>query len=293
MNPGPRPRLGFIGLGLMGAAMTRRLLACGWSVTVWNLEPDRYGQVQGQGARWAETPAAVRAASDIVLLCVLGDAAIESICLGQDGLAGASGADTLVDFSTTSVDVTRHVAGRLGMQWLDCPISGGPGPAEAGQLALMAGGDAALFERLRPVLDDLSSNCTLMGPLGAGQVTKVLNQAIVGANYVLLAEVLAMAEASGIDARRLPQALQGGAADSVLLQRIFPVMLDRDFEPPRGRAGQLGKDLEAVLAFNQAHGLELPALASAIAQYLAYVAAGNAERESASVSRLYDRQDKP
>lgn len=293
MTPAPRPRLGFIGLGLMGAAMTRRLLARGWTVTVWNLEPDRFAEVQGQGPRWAESPAAVRAASDVVLLCVLGDDAIESICLGQNGLATASGADTLVDFSTTSVEVTRNVAGRLGMHWLDCPISGGPGPAEEGKLALMAGGDPALFERLHPLLADLSSNCTLMGPLGAGQVTKVLNQAIVGANYVLLAEVLAMAEASGIDAGKLPQALQGGAADSVLLQRIFPVMRDRDFEPPMGRAGQLGKDLEAVLAFNQAHGLELPALASAIAQYLTYVAAGNAERESASVSRLYDRQDKP
>ena len=287
-----RPRLGFIGLGLMGAAMTRRLLARGWQVTVWNLEPERYSEVSGQGANWAETPAAVRAASDIVLICVLGDEAIESICFGENGLASADGADTVVDFSTTSVDLTRAVAGRLDMQWLDCPISGGPGPAEEGQLALMAGGDAALFERLRPILDDLSANCTLMGPLGAGQTTKVLNQAIVGVGYVMLGEILAMAQASGIDAAKLPLALKGGAADSILLQRIFPVMLARDFEPPKGRARQLGKDLEAVAEFNDGLGLDLPVVTSAIDQYVGYVKAGNGEMESASVSRLYDPRDK-
>lgn len=287
-----RPRLGFIGLGLMGAAMTRRLLGRGWQVTVWNLESERLSEVAAQGAVWADTPAAVRAASDIVLVCVLGDEAIESICFGQDGLASARGAEIVVDFSTTSVDVTRDVSERLDVQWLDCPISGGPGPAEAGELALMVGGDPKLFDRLRPILDDLSSNCTLMGPLGAGQTTKVLNQAIVGVNYVLLGEILAMAQASGIDAEKLPSALKGGAADSVLLQRIFLVMLNRAFDPPKGRAGQLGKDLRAVAAFNAKLDLDLPVVARAIDQYVAYVDAGNGDKESASVSRLYDRRDK-
>lgn len=287
-----RPRLGLIGLGIMGAAMTRRLLSRGWQVTVWNLEPERFSEVAGQGAKWAETPAAVRAASDIVLICVLGDEAIESVCFGRNGLSSATGADTVIDLSTTSVDVTRDIAARLGVQWLDCPISGGPGPAEEGQLTLMAGGDPALFERLAPILADLSANCTLMGPLGAGQTTKVVNQAIVGVGYVLMGEVLAMVQAAGIDAAKLPQALKGGAADSFLLQRMFPVMLNRDFDPPKGRAKQLGKDLQAVAEFNAGLGLDLPVLARAIAQYVAYVEAGNGDMESASVSRLYDQRDK-
>ena len=287
-----RPRLGLIGLGIMGAAMTRRLLSRGWQVTVWNLEPERFSEVAGQGAKWAETPAAVRAASDIVLICVLGDEAIESVCFGRNGLSSATGADTVVDLSTTSVDVTHDIAARLGVQWLDCPISGGPGPAEGGQLTLMAGGDPALFERLAPILADLSANCTLMGPLGAGQTTKVVNQAIVGVGYVLMGEVLAMVQAAGIDAAKLPQALKGGAADSFLLQRMFPVMLNRDFDPPKGRAKQLGKDLQAVAEFNAGLGLDLPVLACAIAQYVAYVEAGNGDMESASVSRIYDQRDK-
>jgi 3-hydroxyisobutyrate dehydrogenase len=288
-----RPRLGLLGLGIMGAAMTRRLLSRGWQVSVWNLEPERFSEVAAQGARWAETPAALRAASDVVLICVLGDEAVESVCFGSHGLAAGTGADTVIDLSTTSVDATRDIAGRLDAAWLDCPISGGPGPAERGELTLMAGGDPALFERLTPILADLAANYTLMGPLGAGQTTKVVNQAIVGVGYVLMGEVLAMVQAAGIDAARLPQALQGGAADSFLLQRIFPVMLERDFDPPKGRAKQLGKDLQAVAEFNAGLDLDLPVLARAIAQYVAYVEAGNGEMESASVSRLYDRRDKP
>ena len=287
-----RPRLGLIGLGIMGTAMARRLLSRGWQVTAWNLEPERFSEVVGQGAIWAETPADVRAASDAILICVLGDDAVESVCLGRNGLASSAGADTVIDLSTTSVGVTRDLAHRLGVDWLDCPVSGGPGLAEHGELTLMAGGDRALFERLTPILSDLSSNCTLMGPLGAGQTTKVVNQAIVGVNYVLMGEILAMVQAAGIDAEKLPQALKGGAADSFLLQRIFPVILNRDFDPPKGRAKQLGKDLEAVAEFVAGLGLDLPVLARAIAQYVGYVNAGNGEMESASVSRLYDRRDK-
>lgn len=288
-----RPRLGLVGLGIMGAAMGRRLLSKGWQVTAWNLEPERYDEVRDRGALWAESPAAVRAASDVVLICVLGDEAIENVCFGPGGFASAGGADTFVDLSTTSVEQTMSVAERLDAQWLDCPISGGPGPAEEGALTLMAGGNEALFARLRLILSDLAGNCTLMGPLGAGQTTKIINQAIVGVSYVLMGEVLAMGQAAGISGHKLPHALSGGAADSVLLQRIFPIMLDQDFEPPKGRAKQLGKDLQAVDAFTRKLGLDLPVIAKAIAQYIAYVEAGNGDRESASVSLLYDRRVQP
>ncbi len=192
--------LGFIGLGIMGAPMVRRLRAQGWNVTAWNLEPERFDEVRASGANWADSPAAVRAASDVVVLCILGDAAIESVCLGPNGLSSASGAGILIDFSTTSAETTRRVAAKLDMDWLDAPMSGGPQAAEEGKLTLMAGGDAALYERLAPVIADVSGNMTLMGPLGAGQMTKVINQAIVGTNYVLMGEVLALATAAGIDA---------------------------------------------------------------------------------------------
>ena len=283
-------RVGFIGLGIMGAPMVRRLRAQGWDVTAWNLEPERFDQVKASGAQWADTPAAVRAASDVVMLCILGDAAIESVCLGPNGLNSSQGAGILVDFSTTSVETTRRVAGTLGMAWLDAPMSGGPQAAEEGSLTIMAGGDAALYERLTPILSDLSGNATLMGPLGAGQMTKVINQAIVGTNYVLMAEVLAMAEAAGIDAGRLAACLKGGMADSTVLQRIFTQMQARDFDPPRSYARQLNKDLHMVEKVVKELGLELPVLAAGIAQYDRYTTAGNEMEDGASVSRLYEKQ---
>ena len=283
-------RLGFIGLGIMGAPMVRRLRARGWEVTVWNLEPERYDEVKASGAGWADSPGALRAASDVVMICILGDAAIESVCLGPNGLSTAKGATAVVDFSTTTAETTRRVAASLGMDWLDAPMSGGPQAAEAGQLTIMAGGDAALYERLSPVLADLSGNMTLMGPLGAGQMTKVINQAIVGANYVLMGEVLALAEAAGIDAGRLAECLKGGMADSTILQRIFTQMQARAFDPPRSYARQVNKDLHMVDKVVAGLGLDLPVLATGIAQYDRYTSAGNEMEDGASVSRLYEKQ---
>lgn len=279
--------LGMIGLGIMGAPMVRRLRAEGWEVTVWNLEPERYATVEESGAVWADSPAAVRAASDVVMLCVLGDAAIESVCLGPQGLKGASGAATLIDFSTTSAEATRTIAEKLGMDWLDVPMSGGPGAAESGTLTLMAGGEQATFDAMRPIFESLAGNTTLMGPLGAGQMTKVLNQAICGANYLVLAEALALAERAGIDAARLGACLAGGMADSVMLQRVFPQMQARDFDPPRSYARQLNKDLHTVGRVVNELGLTLPVLETSIAQYDKFTSDGNEMVDSAAVARLY------
>jgi 3-hydroxyisobutyrate dehydrogenase len=293
MSNGEKPyRLGLIGLGIMGAPMARRLLGRGWRLTVWNLEPERFDLVRDAGAEWASSPAALRSACDVVMICILGDAAIESVCLGPDGLSSSSGASIVIDFSTTSAEATRRVAAKLGMAWLDAPMSGGPQAAEEGTLTIMAGGDAGLYERLTPVLGDLAGNTTLMGQLGAGQMTKVINQAIVGVNYVLMGEVLAMAEAAGIDAGRLARCLKGGMADSTVLQRIFTQMQARDFDPPRSYARQLNKDLHAVGHVAEALELALPVLEAAIEQYDRYASAGNEMQDGASVSRLYERPTK-
>jgi 3-hydroxyisobutyrate dehydrogenase len=278
-----------IGLGIMGAPMVRRLRAKGWEVTVWNLEPERFDEVKASGAVWADNPAAVRAASDVVMICILGDKAIESVCLGPDGLSSSKGADTVIDFSTTSKEMTLSAAERLGAAWLDCPMSGGPKAAEEGNLTLMAGGDPALYDRLSPIFADLAGNMTLMGPLGAGQTTKVINQAIVGTNYVLMGEVLALAETAGIDAGKLANCLKGGMADSTVLQRIFTQMQARAFDPPLSYARQLNKDLHMVEKVAHGLGLELPVLEAGIAQYDKYTSAGNEMQDGASVSRLYEK----
>lgn len=287
-----RPRLGFIGLGLMGAPMARRLIDRGWTLTVWNREPERHAEVPG--AQPAADPAALRAACDIVILCVLDGDAVEECCFGPRGLVKSKpGAQLLIDASTINPDRTRALAGRLraegAMRWVDAPLSGGPAPAAKGQLTILVGGDANDVAEARPVLKDLAANLTHLGPLGAGQMAKIVNQAIVGASYVLMAEALALAEAAGLDAALLPAALAGGLADSQALQRVFPQMSSRAYDPPKGYARQLDKDLLNVAAFIRDCGLDLPLIQQAVQRYHAYVAQGNDMQDSASVARMYER----
>lgn len=286
-----RPRIGFVGIGIMGAPMVRRLMAQGWQVSVWNLEPDRYAEVPG--ATVLESPAAVRAVSDIVIFCVLHGAAVDDCCFGPHGMARApTGASLLIDTSTINPDQTLTLAKRLkdetGMAWVDAPISGGPVAASDGQLTIMVGGSENEVARARPVLADLSTNLTHIGELGAGQTAKIINQAIVGVGYVLMGETLALAEAAGIDAKRLPAALAGGMADSTVLRRIYPQQEARDYLPPRSYARQLDKDLKNVMAFVSAHDLELPLLARAVERYHDF-AGPNEMVDGAAVARLYEK----
>jgi 3-hydroxyisobutyrate dehydrogenase len=291
---GDSQRIGFIGIGLMGEAMTLRLLERGWTVTVWNLTPDRYARVVPASAVVAESPAAVATASDLVLMCVLDAAAVKNCVFGPNGLADAPKSDKIVvDHSTVNPDPTREVAAALreanGMRWIDAPVSGGPGGAREGALTVMAGGDAEDIAAVALVMADIAGNFTHVGPVGAGQTAKILNQAIVGAGYVLMAEALALAKAAGLDAAKLPQCLAGGHADSNLLRKIYPQMASRDFEPPRGYARQLLKDMKNVRDFAREAGCDLPVIEAAVERYAEYVGRGNELADAASISRLYER----
>lgn len=288
-----RPRIGFIGIGIMGEAMVRRLLDLGFPVTVWNLEPERLDTVVPHGAVAAESPKAVAAASDIVMLCVLHMQAVERCVFAEDGVAAAGrGPSLVIDFSTADPEGTRQAAAKLkqltGAGWVDAPVSGGPQLARTGGMTVMAGGSDADFAKAKPILDQMAGNVTLMGPVGAGQTTKILNQAIVGTGYVVMAEALMLAEAAGIDAARLPQCLAGGHADSSLLQRLYPQMQQRAFDPPASYARQLLKDLKAVSAFAQDLGLDLKVIEQGVQRYKDYVALGHEMSDSAAVVKLYE-----
>jgi 3-hydroxyisobutyrate dehydrogenase len=290
----PAPRIGFIGIGIMGEAMVRRLLDRGHGpITVWNLEPERLQTVLPHGAVAAPSPAAVAAASDIICLCVLHTDAVASVVFGPEGVtsAGDLSGRLLLDLSTADPAATREMAARLrrqaGMGWVDAPVSGGPHAARTGALTVMAGGEAADFAKAGAVLQDLGANVTRMGPPGAGQTTKIINQAIVGSGFVVMAEALALAEAAGIDAAALPGCLAGGFADSQLLQRIYTQMQRRDFDPPASYARQLLKDMKAVKAFAHDAGAELPLVAAATARFAEFVGRGNEMQDSAAILRLY------
>ena len=293
MNQTPGPRLGFIGLGIMGTAMVERLLAQGRKVTVWNLEPERVPPLTAKGATAAASPQAVAEASDIVLVCVLDTAAVEAVVFGKDGVASAASADKiLIDHSTAmplpTAEMAKRLAAETGMRWVDAPVSGGPAFAREGRLTIMAGGDKAAFDAVLPVMRDYAANATLMGPAGAGQMTKVINQGICGVTYVLMAEVLRLAEEGGIDAARIPDCLAGGHANSTLLHFAYPKMQQRDFEPPASLTRQMYKDLHNVGEEARRLALDLPLIGAAEDRFRRHAEAGNAMRETCSVYELYN-----
>ena len=227
------------------------------------------------------------------MLCVLHMAAVERCIFAEDGVAAAGrGPSLVIDFSTADPDGTRQAAAKLksltGAGWIDAPVSGGPQLARTGGMTIMAGGSEADFAQGKQIIEQMADNLTLMGPVGAGQTTKIINQAIVGTGYVVMAEALMLAEAAGIDAARLPQCLAGGHADSSLLQRLYPQMQQRTFEPPSSYARQLLKDLKAVSAFAQGLGLDLRVIEQGVQRYKDYVALGHELSDSAAIVKLYE-----
>jgi len=244
--------IGFAGIGLMGRPIAARLLDAGFEVLVWNRSPGRCDELVDLGAEEVGSVAELVAGADIILLCLADTAAVESVVFGDEGIA-ASGEDDqlLVDLSSIDPVVTRRFAQELeqacGMPWVDAPVSGGPRGAEDGSLIVLAGGHEEDIERARPVFEAFSRQLTHMGAVGAGQLTKCCNQMIVGCTAMVVGEMIAFAERSGIDAERIPEALAGGFADSAPLRLLGPRMAVRAYEPVAGKLGTLQKDLDTVL----------------------------------------------
>jgi 3-hydroxyisobutyrate dehydrogenase len=244
-------KLGYLGLGMMGFPMARRLLNAGHDVAVWNRSAGKAAALIEAGAKPKAHPGEVAAAASILFMCVTDAAAVEEVVFGRDGLAAVTGAGKLVvDFSSIHPDAARDIAARLtaanGMGWIDAPVSGGTKGAAEGTLAVMAGGEAADIERVRPFVLAMARRLTHMGPTGAGQTTKLCNQVIVGCAMAVLAEATRLAVNAGIDAGRLPEALTGGFADSIPLQLFVPRMVQGIHSPPFGHIATMLKDLDTV-----------------------------------------------
>jgi 3-hydroxyisobutyrate dehydrogenase len=245
-------KLGYLGLGMMGFPMTRRLVNAGYDVTVWNRSSGKAAALIEAGAKLALQPCDVAAAASIIFMCLTDATAVEEVVFGADGIATVAGSGKLVvDFSSIHPDAARGIAARLklanGMGWIDAPVSGGTKGAEEGTLAVMAGGDAADIEKVRPIILAMARRLTHMGPIGAGQTTKLCNQVIVGCAMAMLAEAVRFAVNAGIDAARLPEALAGGFADSIPLQLFVPRMVAGIHSPPMGHIATMLKDLDTVI----------------------------------------------
>ncbi|WPN31385.1 NAD(P)-dependent oxidoreductase [Pseudomonas sp. P5_109] len=290
------PSLGFAGIGLMGLPMCQRLLAAGYPLVVWNRNPDKCKPLVEAGARQVASPAELCQHADVVMLCLADTAVVREVVFGPAGIVeGAKKGQLLVDFSSLEPNATREMAaelaGKTGMGWLDTPVSGGVVGAQAGSLAIMVGGDVQDLQRVRPVLLNLGQRVTHMGGVGAGQVTKACNQMIVACNALVIAEVVALAERSGVDASLIAEALAGGFADSKPLQFLAPQMAENRFEPIKWHVRTLLKDLDAAVKFSREQGSATPISGLAAQLMRLHGSQGFLEKDPSTLVQMYREPD--
>jgi 3-hydroxyisobutyrate dehydrogenase-like beta-hydroxyacid dehydrogenase len=285
-----KPVAAYLGLGLMGGPMARRLLAAGLEVGVWNRSPEKAEALRADGARVATSPSEAVRGAEIICLCLFDATAAEAVLQGADGvLDQATPGAVIVDFSSIPVEATRRfaaAAAKRGIAWVDAPVSGGPLAAQSGRLTVFCGGEADAVARLEPVFAAVAGRVTHMGGIGAGQATKQCNQLIVSANLLAIAEAITLGERLGVDVARLPEALRGGYADSIPLQVFGPRMVQ---PPPEclGAISTMTKDVAAISAAADKAALFLPLLQAVRAAYARAGAQGLAEADLSGLIRLY------
>jgi len=258
-------KLGFVGLGIMGAPMAGHLLAAGHElfITTRSKVPD---ELANTAAVICTTPAEVATKADIIFMMVPDTPDVEKVLFGDNGIAsGLSKGKIVVDMSSISPISTKEFAKRindLGCEYLDAPVSGGQLGAKGASLTIMVGGKQAIFDKVKPLFDLMGKNITLVGDNGAGQVTKVANQIIVALNIEAVAEALVFASKAGADPAKVRQALMGGFASSKILEVHGERMINRTFDPGF-RIELHQKDLSLALSSAKALGVSLPNTASA------------------------------
>jgi len=287
-----KPSIGYVGVGLMGLPMVKRLIERGYKLKAFDVVKEKTQAAVAAGASAATSPADAAREVDIVLLNLPTTDAVETATFGTDGVASVlRKPQILIDFSTIKVGKGKLYAERLreqtGCGWIDAPVSGGPPASGTGTLTVMAGGSDADIAAAAPLMKDISARFTHMGPAGSGLVAKMINQLIVGCGHAVMAEAIVLAESAGIDAKRIPECLAGGHADGTLLQKLYPRMVARDFKP-QGYARQLLKDLEMVLEFSGELKAPIPMTGEALGLYRILVHRGHAELDTGAVLKVYE-----
>jgi 3-hydroxyisobutyrate dehydrogenase len=274
-------KVAFLGIGLMGQRMSRRLLDANIEVAVWNRSPAACEALYLLGASSLQ----LHNIQDypIILMCLADDNAVKAVF--EQIKPSLKKGQIIVDFSSLSVDCTQTLAKQakaLGVTWIDSPVSGGTQGAEQGTLVIFAGGDEDTIQQLSPIYQILSQRVTRMGDTSAGQATKICNQLIVAASSTLIAEAVALARAAGVDASLLAPALADGFADSKPFQILSPRMASHIFEPVQWKVQTLSKDLGNAMSLAQQNDLDLPVAASALKQLSKHQNQGFAEADLAS-----------
>ena len=283
--------IGFIGLGLMGKHMARNLYAAGANMVVHNRSRAVVDELAEEGMNPASDPSEIAKRSDVIILMLTNTPAVETVLSGIDGvLDGLSDGDIVIDMSTTKVPSTRELAAAVrakGAEYIDAPVSGGTMGAEAGTLTIMAGGTVTAIECAKPVFDVLGSKLTHVGDVGSGQIAKAANQMIVGLNIGAVAEALTLAKKAGADPALVRKAIQGGFADSKVLDVHGQRMIDDSFAPGAHCTVQR-KDMDQAVELAQSLGLNLPATSLNRDLYDQVIKAGHGNLDHAALIKAID-----
>jgi len=254
-------QIGFIGLGIMGRPMSRNLLKGGYSLVVYDIVSAGVAEIVTAGAEKGESCADVASRAEIVITMLPDGPDVEKAVLGPAGLLeGAKAGTIVVDMSSISPIVAQNVAAACaakGVQFLDAPVSGGEPKAIDGTLAIMVGGDAAIFEKVQPILSKMGASVTLTGAVGAGNVTKLANQIMVACNIAAMGEALVLATRAGLDPEVVFNAVKGGLAGSTVLNAKAPMVINRNFKPGF-RINLHQKDLRNALLAAESMKVSLP-----------------------------------
>jgi 3-hydroxyisobutyrate dehydrogenase len=281
-------RVGFVGLGTMGRAMAGHVARAGYSLTVWNRTPGRAASLVQLGAREAASPADLASASDVVIICVSDSPDVEAVLFDDDGVAqGIREGSLVIDCSTIAPATARSAAERLayaGVAFVDAPVSGGSEGAEKATLTIFCGGDEGDVERARPFLQAMGKTITHVGPVGAGQAVKAVNQVILAGTYLGVAEGIVLALKSNLDVGQVVEALGGGAAQSWVLANRSGRMIANDY--PLGFKVALHlKDLGIALGMADEVGAELPVAALCAEIERELINRGHADDDMSAVAR--------
>lgn len=286
--------IGFIGVGIMGRPLALHLASAGHSLHLWARRPAALQPFKEVGARAHVSAAEVARHAEITFTMVADAADVEAVTLGSDGLAdGAAGrsGQVFVDMSTIAPAAARRIGARLAernIAFLDAPVSGGEVGAINASLTIMVGGEAAVFERVRPLFERMGKSVTLIGACGAGQVAKACNQILTGVGVAAVAEATNFAARSGVNPARVREALLGGFASSRILENHGQRMLDRNFKPGF-KAWMHQKDLRIVMEEAHRLGLALPSAAATAQMFNAMVGCGLGDEDSIAMLKLLER----
>jgi 2-hydroxy-3-oxopropionate reductase len=282
--------LALIGAGAMGGAIGARLLATGRALSVFDLDPAKVAALVALGAKASPSAAVAAQGALAVILSLNAPHIVRAAVFGPAGVAeGAAPGTLIIDMSSIDPEATKALAAEAtarGLHWVDSPLSGGIPKAATGELTLMQGGDPAAVARAQEVLRHVALNQTHMGPAGAGQTTKLINQVLCGLNFLAVAEATALAEAAGVDAARIPQALAGGRADSAILQEYMPRFVARDYRRT-GRIDNMVKDLNGAQDLARVSHVSMPLTAACAEVHRMLTAAGLGGEDQATLMEYF------